>query len=133
MTLHDEVPDTLRPFLVADQGGEEVQTLNPSEAAAKLKVTLDVVAAWIDAKRLLAWHDEEKHARVPAEQILGPGEIVPGLTHVLELISEPRLAWAFLSQELPFFDTPQRPIDALKAGQIAAVIAAIPAYFEAFT
>jgi hypothetical protein len=70
---------------------------------------------------------------VPAEQILGPAQIVPGIAPVLELISEPRLAWAFLSQELPFFDTPQHPIDALKAAQIAAVMAAIPSYFEAFT
>jgi len=63
---------------------------------------------------------------IPAEQIVGPGELVPGIDRVLEILSEPRAAWRFLSEESPFFDTPQRPIDALKAGFPAGTLSGAP-------
>lgn len=96
-------------------------------------VTSETVEAWIEQKRLLAWQRQGLGLRIPAEQILGSGQIVTGIQQVLQTIPEPRLAWEFLSRELPFFNTPQRPIDALKAGQASAVMGAIPSYFEAFT
>jgi hypothetical protein len=70
---------------------------------------------------------------IPAEQILGPGELVPGIDRVLEILPEPRAAWRFLKEESPFFDSPQRPIDALKAGKVDDVVEAARTSGEAFT
>jgi len=54
---------------------------------------------------------------------------------VLDVISEPAAAWDFLNEESPFMDPNglRRPIDALKAGEIDAVVAAAHSFLEAFT
>jgi hypothetical protein len=72
---------------------------------------------------------------IPAEQIVGPGKVVPGMERVLDVISEPAAAWDFLTNESPFIDPTalQRPIDVLKAGEIDAVVAAAHSFLEAFT
>jgi hypothetical protein len=59
--------------------------------------------------------------------------VVPGIDRVLEILPEPRAAWRFLKEECPFFDTPQRPIDALKAGKVEDVVEAARTSGEAFT
>lgn len=46
---------------------------------------------------------------------------------------EGRAAWRFLKEVSPFFDTPQRPIDALKAGKVDEVVEAGQTSGEAFT
>jgi hypothetical protein len=35
---------------------------------------------------------------MPAEQILGPARVVPGIASVLEIHRRPELAWVFLSK-----------------------------------
>jgi hypothetical protein len=82
---------------------------------------------------LLGWRLTRQGTLIPAEQILGPGELVAGIDTVLEILPEPRAAWRFLKEESPFFDTPQRPIDALKAGKIDDVVEAARISGEAFT
>jgi hypothetical protein len=82
---------------------------------------------------LIAWRVTRPGVLIPAEQILGPGEVVPGIENVLELISEPRAAWRFLSEESPFFDTPRSPIELLEQGRIDAVLKAARTSGEAFT
>jgi hypothetical protein len=98
-------------------------------------VTRVTIYAWIEAKQLLAWRATRRGTLIPAEQILGPSEVVPGIDRVLAVISEPAAAWDFLSEESPFIDphTSIRPIDALKAGEIDAVVAAAHSFLEAFT
>jgi hypothetical protein len=59
--------------------------------------------------------------------------VVPGIDRVLEILPEPRAAWRFLKEESPFFDTPQRPIDALKVGKVEDVVEAARTSGEAFT
>ena len=59
--------------------------------------------------------------------------VVPGLTRVLEVLPEARSAWRFLTEESPFLDPPQRPLDLLKAGRIDEVVNAAHAHTEAFT
>jgi hypothetical protein len=78
----------------------------------------------LESRRLLGWRLTRQGTLIPAEQILGPGELVPGIDRVLEFLPEPRAAWRFLKEESRFFDTPQRPIDALKAGKVDDVVEA---------
>ena len=132
-SLHPvEVPESLRPFVV-----EAVDTsddlISPEDAAKRLAVSRATVYNWLDARRLIGWRLTRQGTLIPAEQILGPGELVAGLDRVLEVLSEPRAAWRFLSEESPYFDTPQRPIDGLKAGQIDEVVSAARSWGEAFT
>jgi hypothetical protein len=88
------------------------------------------------------WRDRDRPPRIsglsggtliPAEQIVGRGEVVPGINRVLEVLPEPRSAGRFLKEESPFFDTPIRPIDALKACQVDDVVIAARTSGEAFT
>jgi excisionase family DNA binding protein len=126
------LPEALRRFVVRAEPAMDL--LNLSEAADRLQVSRPTVYAWIEAKRMLAWPLTRRGTVVPAEQILGPAQLVPGIERVLELIPDPRLAWNFLTQELPFFaGDAKRPIDVLKTGDIDAVIKATRAYGEAFT
>ena len=114
---------------------EECRVLSVSEASELLEVTRVTVYAWIEAKRLLAWRATRRGVLLPAEQIVGPGEVVPGIERVLKVISEPAAAWDFLTEESPYVNAGalRRPIDALKAGEIDAVIAAAHSFLDAFT
>ena len=114
---------------------EEGRVLSVSEASELLEVTRVTVYAWIEAKRLLAWRATRRGVLIPAEQIVGPGEVVPGIERVLKVIAEPAAAWDFLTEESPYVtaDALRRPIDALKAGEIDAVIAAAHSFLDAFT
>ncbi len=114
---------------------EDGRVLSVSEASELLQVTRVTVYAWIEAKRLLAWRATRRGVLIPAEQIVGPGEVVPGIERVLKVIAEPAAAWDFLTEESPYVtaDALRRPIDALKAGEIDAVIAAAHSFLDAFT
>jgi excisionase family DNA binding protein len=130
------LPEALRRLVVPARADMEAgRVLSISEAAEFLEVTRVTIYAWIEAKRLLAWRATRRGMLIPAEQILGPGEVVPGIDRVLDVISEPAAAWNFLSEESPFIDprTSKRPIDALKAGEVDAVVAAAHSFLEAFT
>jgi excisionase family DNA binding protein len=126
------IPDALRPFVV-DASDTDDELISADEAARRLSVSRATVYNWIDSRRLLGWRLTRQGTLIPAEQIVGPGELVPGIDRVLEILSEPRAAWRFLSEESPFFDTPQRPIDALKAGKVDDVVEAARTSGEAFT
>jgi hypothetical protein len=66
---------------------------------------------------------------------MGPGAVLPGIDRVLGVIPDPSAAWDFLSEDSPYFDSDalRRPVDALKAGDIDAVIAAAHSFLDAFT
>ncbi len=114
---------------------EEGRVLSVSEASELLEVTRVTVYAWIEAKRLLAWRATRRGVLIPAEQIVGPGEVVPGIERVLKVIAEPAAAWDFLTEESPYVtaDALRRPIDALKAGEIDVVVAAAHSFLNTFT
>jgi excisionase family DNA binding protein len=133
-SMRDEsrIPEALRPF-VADASGTDDELIGADEAARRLNVSRATVYNWVDSRRLLGWRLTRQGTLIPAEQIVGPGELVPGIDRVLEILSEPRAAWRFLSEESPFFDTPQRPIDALKAGKVDDVVEAARTSGDAFT
>ena len=137
-SVRDEsrIPDSLRPFVdEASAAAADDELIGPEEAARRLGVSLRAtVYNWIDSQRLLGWRLTRQGTLIPAEQILGRGEVVPGIKRVLEVLPpEPRSAWRFLKEESPFFDTPIRPIDALKAGQVDDVVIAARTSGEAFT
>jgi excisionase family DNA binding protein len=128
------IPESLRPFVDDDSAGATDEDLiGPEEAARRLGVSRATVYNWIDSMRLIGWRLTRQGTLIPAEQILGRGELVPGIDRVLEILPEPRIAWRFLKEESPFFDTPIRPIDALKAGKVDDVVMAARTSGEAFT
>jgi excisionase family DNA binding protein len=128
------VPEALRRLVVA-RSSDEGRVLSISEAAELLQVTRVTVYAWIEAKKLLAWRATRRGVLVPAEQILGVGEVVPGIADVLAVIGEPEAVWDFLSEESEFIDSEKlvRPIDALREGKVDVVVTAAHSFLEAFT
>lgn len=134
MGSRNQIPEPLRRFVVADPGeAGDTTIIDVTEAAARLEEPPEAVESYIQQKRLLAWKIS-RGMRIPAEQILGPHRIVPGLAQVLETIPDARSAWNFIALESPFFPgEPQRPLEVLKAGQLEDVIRASIAHGEAFT
>jgi len=128
-------PEALRRLVVSggsDSG--EGRVLSISEAAEFLEVTRVTVYAWIESRRLLAWRATRRGVLVPAEQIMGAGEVVPGIAEVLAVISDPEAAWDFLGEESAFLDpeVSVRPIDVLRQGKVEAVVAAAHSFLEAW-
>jgi excisionase family DNA binding protein len=107
--------------------------LNVSAAAKQLKISRPTIYSWISDKRLLGWQATHRGPVIPAEQIIGPRRVVAGLPQVLDVISDAAVAWDFLRQESAFLDPRGRPMDALKAGRIAEVVAAARSHGTAFT
>jgi excisionase family DNA binding protein len=126
-----EVPEALRPFVVgrASRSG----MLGVSEVAELLNVSRTTVYDWVEKRILLGWKSTKRGLTIPAEQILRPGKVIPGIARVVEIIDDPELAWAFLSQEWPFADRAARPIDRLKAGKVEDVVTAAPSFGTAVT
>jgi excisionase family DNA binding protein len=129
------LPVRLRQLVVAPLDPDAGHFLSVSEAAERLEVTRVTIYAWIEAERLLAWRATRRGILIPAEQIVGPREVVPGMDRVLGTISDPEAAWDFLTQESPYLDPDamQRPINRLKGGDVDAVIAAARSFSEAFS
>ena len=127
------IPEARRSFVVEGAADFDDELISAEEAARRLAVSRATVYNWIESRRLLGWRLTRQGTLIPAEQIVGPGELIPGIARVLEILPEPRSAWRFLKEESPFFDTPQRPIDALKAGKVDDVVAAAQSSGEAFT
>lgn len=126
------LPEVVRRF-VRPAASSDQSLLNISDAAKELEITRPTIYAWIADKRLLGWQATHRGPVIPAEQILGPRRVIAGLPQLLEVIPDPAVAWDFLRQESAFLDPPQRPIDALKAGRIAEVVAAARSHGTAFT
>jgi hypothetical protein len=133
VTPSPRLPKALQRFVVAAPA--DSNNLSVSAAAKALEISRVTLYAWIDAKRLLAFRVTENALGIPAELILGPKKIVPGIDRVLEVIPQPSLAWEFLTEEIPNIDPAGliRPIDALKTGKIDAVVAAAHGWGVDFT
>jgi excisionase family DNA binding protein len=128
------IPARLRQFIVeVSPAAGDAKFISAEEAAERLHVSRATVYNWIESRRLLGWRLTRQGTLIPAEQILGRGELVAGIKRVLEILPEPRAAWRFLDEESPFFATPQRPIDALKEGKVDDVVAAAQTSGDAFT
>lgn len=100
--------------------------LNLVQTTERLDITRPTLNAWIDEGKVIAWELRPRVWVIPPEQILGARKVVPGIQRVLEVIPQHRLAWEFLTQEVANIDPDRviRPLDALKAGKIDAVVAA---------
>jgi len=128
------LPAALRRLVVSRPDSGHGRVLSISEAAELLEVTRVTAYAWIESRRLLAWRATRRGVLVPAEQIMGAGEVVPGIAEVLAVISDPEAAWDFLGEESAFLDpeVSVRPIDALRQGKVEAVVAAAHSFLEAW-
>lgn len=125
--------ETLRRVVVARKS-DEGRVLSISEAAEALEVTRVTVYAWIESKRILAWRATRRGVLIPKEQIVGAGEVVPGLAQVLAVIPDAEAAWDFLDEESAFIDKDKsvRPIKALRKGRVDAVVTAAHSFLDAF-
>jgi excisionase family DNA binding protein len=130
------LPEALRRLVVsrASDSGEG-RVLSISEAAELLEVTRVTVYAWIESQRLLAWRATRRGVLIPAEQIVGAGEVMQGIRQVLAVIPDAEAAWDFLDEESAFVEPERsvRPIDALRQGKVDAVVAAAHSFLEAFS
>ena len=126
----EDVPTRLRRFVV-DRDGEEL--IGVSEAASRLGVSRTTVYDWAARNVLIAWRSTKRRLNIPAAQIAGPGRVTDGLAEVVDVVGEPELAWAFLSQEWPFDDGVARPIERLQSGGHEEVLSAAAGFGATFT
>ncbi|MDE0191893.1 MAG: helix-turn-helix domain-containing protein [Gammaproteobacteria bacterium] len=126
----EEVPARLRRFVV-DRAGEDL--IGVTEAASRLGVSRTTVYDWAARNTLIAWRSTKRRLNIPAGQIVGPGRVAGGLAEVVEVVGEPELAWAFLSQEWPFEDGVGRPIERLQSGGLDEVLSAAAGFGATFT
>ena len=130
--LPDDIADALRPFIFFKPDGKDM--LNVSDAASRLNISQKKVRALIKKEALLAWQSPQKQDMViPAEQILGEGQVVSGIDRVIEVIGNSELAWEFLTAEMPFADRIARPIDVLKEGKVDECIGSAASFGTATT
>ena len=100
------------------------------EGSSLLLVTILIVIAFMLLGSALSW---SSHNAVTIARNSQYWRTVAAAEAATEKVLS-RLAWDFLSQELPFFAGDiKRPIDVLKTGNIEAVVKATRAYGEAFT
>ena len=124
------VPERLRPFVV-DRDVEDL--IGVTEAASRLGVSRTTVYDWAARNTLIAWRSTKRRLNIPAGQIVGPGRVTDGLAEVVDVVGEPELAWAFLSQEWPFEDGVARPIERLQSGGLDEVLSAAAGFGSTFT
>jgi excisionase family DNA binding protein len=122
-------PPQLAPYIDELPSGPEI--IGPSEAARRLGVSRQTLYDWAHKGSVLAWRTSKRGLKVPAEQIVGSGDVVSGIDRVLAVLPDPEFAWAFLSEEQPFADAAERPIEKLKRGDVDDVVAAAKAFGDA--
>ena len=125
-----DVPARLRQFVV-DRTGEDL--IGVTEAASRLGVSRTTVYDWAARNTLIAWRSTKRRLNIPAGQIVGPGRVTDGLADVVDVVGEPELAWAFLSQDWPFDDGVARPIERLQSGGLDEVLSAAAGFGATFT
>jgi len=108
-------------FFRRHAGESTAEMLDAAGAADRLEMPESVVLDWIEKNMLLAWEADEGETVIPAEQILGPGKVLPHVPELVEIISSHVCVWAFISQEYPFTEKPMRPLDKLKQGDFEEV------------
>lgn len=81
-----DVPEPLRPFVDKDAGE---QMLGVTEAAARLGISRTTVYRWAEGNTLIAWRSTKRGLNIPAEQIVGPGRVVPGVADVVKVVGDP--------------------------------------------
>ena len=126
----EDVPAGLRQFVV-DRPREDL--IGVTEAASRLGVSRTTVYDWATRNTLIAWRSTKRQLNIPAGQIIGPGRVTDGLAQVVDVVGEPELAWAFLSQEWPFDDGVARPIERLQSGGLDEVLSAATGFGSTFT
>ena len=127
----DGVPEALSPFVVRRDRSDEL--IGVLDTATRLEVSRTTVYDWVERKKLLAWKTTKRGYIIPLAQILGPGKVVPGLSKVLEVIDDPELAWAFLTQDWPFAHDTARPLDKLAYNEVEEVVRAASGFGLSFT
>ena len=126
----EDVPPRLRPFVVDRAEGD---LIGVTEAASRLGVSRTTVYDWAARNTLIAWRSTKRRLNIPVGQIVGPGRVTDGLAEVVDIVGEPELAWAFLSQEWPFEEGAARPLERLQSGGLDEVLSAAAGFGATFT
>ena len=120
-----------RQRLVEAEGG----SLSSEEVARLLRISKTSVLKRLEAGRLLAWREERLHAaRFPRWQFDGCGQVLAGLTEVLDCLPQDEGVdvWGkilfFLQSKSSLGG--ERPLDRLRAGKVKEVCRAAQAYAE---
>ena len=129
----EEVPVSLKLKSFFVRRAQSQVLIGVSEAAARLEISRTTIYDWVAKKQLLAWKSTKRGLTIPLAQILGPGRVVPGLARILDIIDDPELAWAFLTQDWPFADSVTRPLDKLARDEVEKVATAAPGFGMSFT
>lgn len=122
----DDVPDALKPFLLVEHYDADI--IGVTEASKRLKVSRTTVYDWINKGLLLSWNKTKRGKRIPAEQILGEGQIIKGIDKVTKIVGNPINTWVYLSNKMSFSDCFARPIDLLKEGRVEEVLGSAAGY-----
>jgi hypothetical protein len=120
-----------RQKLAEAEGG----SLSSEEVARLLRISKTAVLKRLEAGRLLAWREERlQAARFPRWQFDEHGQVLAGLTEVLDCLNEDQGvdAWGKI---LFFLQTKsslggKRPLDLLREGKVKEVCRAAQAYAE---
>jgi hypothetical protein len=120
------IPERLRRFVVPAEDNGSI--INATEAARRLRVARGTIYAWAEQAVLLAWRQTGPGLFIPAEQIRGPKDVVPGIPELAEIIPDPRLLWSFLNRAQPFERGVRRPIELLAEERGDEVIGAAQTY-----
>ena len=126
----EDTSSRLQRFVV-DRTEEDL--IGVTEAASRLGVSRTTVYDWATKNTLIAWRSTKRRLNIPAGQIIGPGRVTDGLAEVVDVVGEPELAWAFLSQEWPFEDGVARPIERLRSGGLDEFLSAAAGFGATFT
>jgi len=120
-----------RQKLAEAEGG----SWSSDEVARLLGISKTAVLKRLEAGRLLAWREERLHAaRFPRWQFDEHGQVLAGLTEVLDCLNEDKGldAWGkilfFLQTRSSLGD--KRPLDGLREGKVKEVCLAARAYAE---
>lgn len=122
----EPIPERLRRFITVQNGADAF--VSATEAARRLGIARGTVYAWIDEGLLLGWRQTGQGLFIPAEQIRGERDVVPGLADLGEIIGDPRLLWSFLSRPQPFATEVRRPIELLAEDRVEEVAGAALAF-----
>ena len=126
-----DIPESLKPFVVFHP--ESPDMLGVAQAADRLGLAASTVYNWVAGKKLLGWTPPGGRMTIPAQQILGPHSVVPGIPEILAVIDDSELAWSFLTQKWPFANDVAYPLEKLKDGRVEEVLGVAPAFGMTFT
>lgn len=113
-----------------DETAEQGVLLTPKEFAQRSGVKSDqTIRNRLRKGRLIGWKEGKRGYLLPAGQINRKGQAIAGLSEVLQIIRNPKLAWEWTTRANSELDG-QMPLTLLRRGSKKRVLDAATAYVE---